>query len=132
MLSDFAVEPEDFSVGLLRKVASKLLAAGKDGSFSTANLPGIIEESIGSDGDRDLANSLMEASINSIELTGIRQKRAAIERLFHRLRSERFDREGEALLAKAKAAASASERAEYLTGYKELQTQAIKWKQKLH
>ncbi len=129
---DFVVEPEDFSAGLLRKVASKLFAASKDGSFSTANLPGIIEESIGSDGDRDLANSLMEASINSIELTGMRQKRAAIERLFHRLRSGRFDREGEALLAKAKAAVSASERAEYLTGYKELQTQAIKWKQKLH
>ncbi len=129
---DFVIEPEDFSAGLLRKVASKLLAAGKDGSFSTANLPGIIEESSAGDSDRDLANSLMEASMNSIELTGMRQKRAAIGRLFHRLRSERFDREGEALLAQAKAAASASERTEYLAKYKELQTQGIKWKQKLY
>lgn len=127
---DFTIEPDDFEDGPLRDIAEKVLSRGQNESFTAANLPAIVEEI--SDGNESLMRSIMEASINTAELNNPMQRKEAIRRLFHKLRSERFVREAQELLEMAKASDDPQLKAEYLEKYKEKQSEGIRWKQNIY
>jgi len=127
---NFAIEANDFSEGYLREIANKLIEASQDNSFSTANLPSLVEE-VSAD-DPDFLHKFMAASINSAELTSVSQRKEAIRKLFHRLRTRRLEREGQDLLTRARNTTDQALRAKYLTEYKEKQKEGIAWKQKIY
>lgn len=127
---DFVIEPEDFEDGPLRKISERILSPERKGSFTSAYLPAVVEEI--SDGDEILMRSIMEASINTAELTNPSQRKEAIQRLFHKLRSERYMREAHELLENAKACNDPKLKSEYLERYKEKQSEGIRWKQNIY
>ncbi|HHU08307.1 MAG TPA: DNA primase [Clostridiaceae bacterium] len=127
---DFTIESEDFEEGPLRKIAERMLNPEQTGIFTTANLPTIVEEISG--GDEVLMRPIMEASINSSELSNPSQRKEAIRRLFHKLRSERFVREAHDLLEKATNSNDPKLKSEYLEKYKNKQFEGIRWKQNIY